>query len=231
MFPAQRWDKLKWFLPYVNKTGKYFKSLYKDGGRACNLYVGPTVNPAVELNVIFGGLLSADIKRDIDDILEEIINELYKPQTDRLCSDLLGMFTKAENAYFDNWTPSARPFDSPNADDVIGAESISGVQFPGWSESTPERSIPGELKLEPLGSKSKFPGPPSYLLDKNMDCKGRSNYKRELTVILDKLLQFNNGFNDSGRIKRMIMCINNVLKDLEMIEHIESIEVKNVLNG
>lgn len=226
VFPAQRWNKLKWFLPYVNKNGNYIKKLFNNGGRACNLYLGPTINPGVELNIIFQGLLLSNVKRKIDDILKEVISELYKPKDDTACNDLIEIFSKAESAYFKNWTPEYRPFDKANLEEYVGGNIDFSPEWPGWSTESPERSIPGELILEPLASKSRFPGPPAYLLDVNMTSKGRLNYKKELRNILINLSKFKNEFDDSGRIERIKICIENVIKDLEYIEYIESIEIK-----
>ena len=212
VYPPQRWNRLRWFLPYINRTGNFLKSLYNDGGKACEFYMGPTINPGVEANIMFGGLLLSNVERDNKDILCEVINKLYKPKTNVACNDLLDIFIHAEDAFFSNWLPDTKPFKLPTkfASDV--------KTLMNWSQKTPERTLPGELFLEPLvGNKA---GDPIYLIN-NMNSDGRKKYKSELEIIENDINKFGNEFIDHGRIERIKICINSVINDLEFIENRE----------
>jgi hypothetical protein len=210
VYPPQRWDRLRWFLPYVNRTGDYLKSLYEDGGRACEYYMGPTANPGTEVNILSGGLLLSDIKRDNKNILVEVIDRLYKPKTESASNDLVEIFIHAENAFFNNWSPCVEPFELPEE----YAKDVETLMT--WSVNTPERTVPGELFLESLVGKN--PGDPIYITN-NMKSEGRANYKKELNCILDNLHKIGNEYDDGGRIKKIEICIKNVIQDLEMIQN------------
>jgi hypothetical protein len=234
VYPPQHWDRLRWFLPYVNRAGSYVKLLCEDGGRACRFLMGPTINPSTELNILFGGLLFSNLERDIKDVLEEVIDKLYKPKNDTACNDLVDIFIRAENAYFDNWSliniPKFQNILLERWEQAViiqrkyQKESFDKVKIlSNRSEDKIEAIIPGELHLEPLSNSDSdnpevkdSPGSPIYLID-NMNTEGRSNYRRELNCILNDLLKFENEFDDSGRIKRIKVCINNVIKDLDSI--------------
>jgi hypothetical protein len=213
VYPPQRWNRLRWFLPYPERTGNYLKSLYRDGGRACEYYMGPTINPGTEVNILFGGLLQSDIEKSIRDVLTDTIERLYKPKTKATVKDLSDLFLRAEAAFFDNWTPNTEPYKLPE-------EFSADVEtLMCWSQTTPERTVPGELFLEPLVGVQ--PGEPVYLMD-NMDKEGRKKYKKELEEIYKDLNEFGNEFKDDGRVKRIIVCIRNVINDIEYIEEKEA---------
>ncbi len=50
-----------------------------------------------------------------------------------------------------------------------------------------------------------------------MDSKGRLNYRRELNNYLDDYEKLKNEFDDSGRLNRIKICIQNTIKDIEFI--------------
>lgn len=208
IYAPQRWDRLRWFLPYVNKTGNFLKSLYSDGGRACEYYMGPTVNPGTEVNIYFGGLLLSNIDKEIGEILRLTLDKLYVPKNSEYLGIITEIFIDAENAFFDNWKPSIKPFELPEK----FAGDVETLRF--WSEKTPERTIPGELFLEPLvGLK---PGEPIYLKN-NMSEEGLRRYKTELEKISERVNKIKTGFDDSGRISRISECISNTIKDINQI--------------
>jgi hypothetical protein len=208
VYPPQRWNKLRWFLPYPERTGNYLKSLYRDGGRACEFYMGPTINPGTEVNILFGGLLLSDIEKSISDVLTDTIERLYKPKTEAAGKDLLSLFLRSEAAFFENWTPKTEPYELPE-------EFSADVEtLMSWSKTTPERTVPGELFLEPLVGVQ--PGEAVYLMH-NMDKEGRKKYKKEMEEIYKDLNEFGDEFKDKGRVERIRVCIKNIIKDLEYI--------------
>jgi len=73
VYPPQRWQRLRWFIPYTQRTGRHLEALHADGGRAVEYYMGPTRNPGVELNVAFGGRKLANVGRDTQDVLLEVL--------------------------------------------------------------------------------------------------------------------------------------------------------------
>jgi hypothetical protein len=135
VYPPQRWQRLRWFIPYTQRTGRHLEVLHADGGRAVEYYMGPTRNPGVELNVAFGGRKLANVGRDNRDVLLEVLDELYHPRTTTAASDLAAVFEEAEAAFFANRQLRA-----------------------GTSDETP-----GQIHLTPLAGRR--PGPPIYLRD------------------------------------------------------------------
>jgi len=190
VYPPQGWDRLRWFLPHTMRTRRYFKKLYEDGGRAAEYYMGPTINPGVEVNIAFGGRLLLDVSRDNEEILAKVIEMLYRPGSETVRDKLVEIFRRAESAYFDNWNPQPIP---PN-------------------------EAPGEIHLKPLRGETH--GPVSYLTDNCwggllMDATGRRGYKRELLEILGELSTIEAKASDDGRMGRIKTCIRNVLTDVE----------------
>ena len=58
------------------------------------------MNPGVEVNVAFGGRKLLDVDRDDEGLLREILCELYDPRNDRAADALVGIFQRAEEAFF-----------------------------------------------------------------------------------------------------------------------------------
>ena len=193
VYPPQRWDRAKWFLPYTMHTGQHIKQLYGEGGRAIEYYMGPTVNPGVEVNIAFGGRMLMDTSRSVNDVLTEVIETLYRPSNTAARDELVGIFQRAERAYFDNWSPQIAPPSSP----------------------------PGELHLSALVGIT-TPGAPCYLTQHRdwsvMNAAGRTAYKNEFIAILDEIPKLEGSFSDDGRLARIKACVNNVIRDIETIE-------------
>jgi len=208
VYPPQRWDRLRWFLPYIKKTGNFLKSLHDDGGRVCEFYLGPTINPGTEINIYAGGLILSGIERNLESILKETLKKLYKPYKDSYLESIAEIFLDAEDAFFNNWEPCIKPFELP---EEFAADVETLVT---WSKNTPERTVPGELFLEPLVGIG--PGEPIYLIN-NMTEKGRKSYKKDLEGIIMQIEEIKEGFDDGGRISRIITCIKNVIADINII--------------
>ncbi len=214
IYPPQRWDRLRWFLPRLNIQHAHLRKLYQDGSRSCELYLGPTINPGTEINIVCNGLLLSDIDRDTGDILSEAMDRLYKPKHSKGAANLAELFIKSEEAFFSNWNPLRNTEIPEKYSDGIGP-------FFEWSKDHFQRAIPGELFLEPLFGKS--PGFPVYLV-LHMTREGRTTYKKDLQSIFNDFTKLNDEFNDSGRIERIKKCIDNVIKDIDTVNRIKELK-------
>ncbi len=100
VYPPQRWNRGRWFLPYTQRTGQHLAQLYADGGRAVEYSMGPSSNPGVEVNIAFGGRKLSDPCRTDDEILSEVLHSLYEPRDSRAAAELTAIFADAEEAFF-----------------------------------------------------------------------------------------------------------------------------------
>jgi hypothetical protein len=208
VYPPQRWDRQRWFLPYLQSDAVHLKRLHGDGSRSCELYLGPLVNPSTEINVFCNGRLLEDVRREPADNLGEAIEVLYRPKSQAEGDRLAEIFLRAEAAFFASWTPRRNwGLPAPYTDGIEGLFE--------WSEKHPERAVPGELFLEPLlGSE---PGFPVYL-SVHMTREGRRRYRRELQELRKMASALGRGFRDDGRIERIGRCLDNVLRDLDTVD-------------
>jgi hypothetical protein len=192
VYPPQRWDRLRWFLPYTNATGRHMRRLFEDGGRAVDYYMGPTSNPGVEMNIAFGGRLMSNVDRSDEEILSELVDELYEPRTDYAREQLVDVFKRAERAYYETYHP-----------------------FPPRS-----RDSPGELHLAPLFGTDN--GPAIYLAgtrpdDQPLESVGLATYRNELLALLDDVTKLHGAVDDGGRTQRIETCLRNVLADIDAL--------------
>ena len=190
VYPPQRWERSRWFLPYVQRTAKHMKELYEAGGRGVMYYQGPVMNPGTEVNIAFGGRMMRDIQKGIEDTLSETLERLYQPQSSVALLKLVEIYHRAETVYFDQW----------NAERIVAAQKA------------PE---PGELHLMNLFGAT--PGAATYLMEPYLDTDGRLKYKLGLTEILKDLLTIESDFNDHGRIARIEHGISETLVDINNI--------------
>jgi hypothetical protein len=210
IYPPQRWDRLRWFLPYIQTDGEHLKRLHGDGSRACELYLGPLENPATEMNVFCNGRLLSDVTRQPADVLGEAIDGLYRPRSGSDNDKLKEVFLHAERAFLDSWS-ARRKWGLP-APYTDGIEPLFE-----WSNEHPERAIPGELFLEPLLGSS--PGFPVYLAV-HMSREGRHRYRAELLDIRRAVAGLGRRYRDSGRIGRIGRCLENLLQDLDTVDSV-----------
>ena len=192
VYPPQRWERLRWFLPYTMQTGRHIRQLYEDGGRALEYYMGPTLNPGVEINIACGGRLLSNIDRSDEEILAEVVDELYRPRTTAVGQQLVAIFQRAERAYFDIWQP-----------------------YPPRS-----RANPGELHLTPLFGTE--PGPATYLTgtrpdQRPLDTAGLTTYRTALRALLDDVSSLTGALRDQERMQRIETCLQNALTDIDAL--------------
>jgi hypothetical protein len=190
VYPPQRWDRLRWFLPYTKRTGAHLRRLYAVGGRAVDYYMGPTINPGVEMSIAYGGRLLSNVERSDVEILSELVDELYRPRDASATAELVSIFRRAEAAYYDNFDPHA-----PRTADV-----------------------PGELHLEPLfGSQA---GPAIYLAGTRPDDQpfsggGLAAYRAALVELSDDVARLEGRVGDSSRLGRIATCLRGVIADID----------------
>ena len=190
VYPPQRWERTRWFLPYVGQTAKDMKELYQAGGQAVMYYQGPVENPGTEVNMAFGGRMMNGISKNIEDVLSATLEHLYSPKNSASLAKLVGVYQKAESIYFDQW----------NADKIL--------EF----QKAPR---PGELHLMDLFGAT--PGAPIYLMEPFLDTNGRVQYKQGLVSLFKELSAIENDFNDKGRISRIKQGISETLVDINNI--------------
>ncbi len=212
VYPPQRWDRQRWFLPNFYHTAGHLEKLFMDGGRACEIYLGPLLNPGMELTLWCIGNYIQDIRKNPTAVLHNAIEKLYRPKNHTYTFKLAEFIGQAESAFFNNWSPMRQP--------GIPEELSDGIQsLFAWSETKPERATPGELFLEPLFGT--HPGFPSYLVV-HMTPGGRENYKKTLLSLVKGIDEIANGFHEREKVHRIRTCIENVLHDIEAVRILQS---------
>ena len=190
VYPPPRWNRLRWFFPYPHRTGAHMKELYAQGGRGVMFYQGPTINPGVELNIAAGGKLMLDVSREIDDVVSEALENLYRPKNPAALKKLVSVFNGPESTYFSHW------------DEKRIAEH----------DKVP---APGELHLGPLFGNS--PGGPGYLDLPFLDAEGRKAYRDALLAAYDALVSCEMDLGEEDRVSRLKRCLVNACSDVETL--------------
>ncbi len=213
IYPPQRWDRLRWFLPYTRSTAAHLKSLHADGSRACELYLGPLANPSTEMNVFCSGRLATEVSRDPAEVLAEGIELLYRPKAGTDNTRIRDIFLGAEQAFFEAW--------SPRRNWGLPAPYTDGIEpLFEWSKEHPERAVPGELFLEPLLGSA--PGFPSYLAV-HLNRAGRGRYRAALRELQAAVSGLGSRFRDAGRIRRIRRSLAHVLRDLDAVDAVKEL--------
>lgn len=129
----------------------------------------------------FGGRMLANPRRGVDETLAEVLRDLYRPKGDEALQKLMGVFHRAEDAYFDQW--SEERFQK------------------GWGIP-----MPGEFKLDQnLWGTS--PGPATFLKDPCLDATGRKAYREGLRAVLAELPGLEGRCDDGGRLAALRRCV------------------------
>jgi hypothetical protein len=189
VYHCGRWDRLSYFLPYTRRLTAGIKAHHADGARGCMFYQGPVINPGVEANIAIGGRILVDTRRQVDDVLREVVELYYQPRDPDAGAKLVQLFLHGEDAYFGQWDPAR--FTSKGL------------------------AMPGELHLSDLFGTA--PGPATYLLDPFLDASGRREYKKGLIAILEELPTLKTRFRDQGRLDRIEKSITITLTVLDSI--------------
>ncbi|MEI7937015.1 MAG: hypothetical protein WCK27_10020 [Verrucomicrobiota bacterium] len=199
VYPPFRCHRQRWFLPYTQKTGAHIKQLYADGGRATLYYQGPITNPGVEVNIAFGGKIMSDTSRRVEDVLAEVLEELYQPKSPVALAKLVETFQLAENGYFSNMDYDA---------DGVHLKALPA--YPG----------PGELHIGfGIGLAGGTSAVPVYLLEPNLIDKGRAAYAKALEACLKNVCDIEDQFAAAQRIQRLKSSIYTALDDVITIAY------------
>jgi len=199
VYPPFRCHRLRWFLPYTKKTGTEIKQLYTDGGRTVLFYQGPVNNPGVEVNIAFGGRIMSDTSRGVDDVLAEVLDDLYKPKTPEALKKLISIFQLAEDAYLGNLD-----YDT------------DGIHFKGRSAYPG----PGELHIGfGVGLASGASAVPVYLLEPQLTDKGRSLYAKGLETCLKNVYAIEDKCAERERLARLKDCLFHTFDDVAAVAY------------
>jgi hypothetical protein len=190
VYPPQRWERTRWFLPYTGQCGRHIKELYEAGGRAVMYYQGPVANPGTEVNIAFGGRLMSNVDRSLEDTLAETLENIYHPKNTASLHKLVGIYQTAESVYFDQW----------NAQKILEEQKMPR---------------PGELHVTNLFGAS--PGAAQYLMEPFLDTDGRMQYKQGLISLFKEISSIENDFNDKGRIARIKHGMSETMVDINNI--------------
>ena len=214
IYPPQRFDRNRWFLPYILRSTTHLRNLYRDGSRSCELYLGPLINPSTEMNIFCLGRFLQDVDQNPLDIIEEGVEEIYHIKDPTQRSNFVELFHNAESAFFNNWSPhrltNVPEFYSDGIDSLFQ-----------WSKLYRDRAMPGELFLDSLTGQ--YPPFPVYLTV-HLDKERRESYRRELTDLLSlvkSLLKVNDG--NHHKIETIHLCIQNTIQDIEMVQNIQEL--------
>ena len=194
VYPPFRCHRQRWFLPYIKKTGEHIKQLYADGGRTVLYYQGPVTNPGVEVNIAFGGKIMSNVDRDLNDVLAEVLEELYQPKTAAAQKKLVETFLLAEDAYFNNQNY-----------DTDGIHLKNLPDYPG----------PGELHVGfGIGLAGGTSAVPVYLLEPNLIDKGRAAYAKGLETCLQNICEIEDQVKATERMQRLKRSVYCALDDV-----------------
>ncbi len=190
IYPNERWERTRWFLPYTQHTGREIKELYEAGGSGVMYYQGPVINPSVELNMAFGGEIMSDVGKSTEGALADVLKRQYRPKTTGAHCKLVEIYERAESVYFGQW-------DRQRISEVL------------------KRPAPGNFHL--TNSFGATPGAPTYLMEPYLNTMGRSNYKEGLISILRDIGQIESNLDDNGRTARIKEGIEETLVDINNI--------------
>ena len=207
IYPPQRWDRLRWFIPHHNQNFQTLKRLWNDGGRACELYLSPLNNPGAELTTLCNGLFLNDPTSDVRQNLRRAVDMLYAPESDAQRERIAAIFDGAEAAFFAAW--------HPQRDRKLPQELSDGVEHAFvWSREHPEKAVPGEFFLERLYGLG--PGFPCYLT-LHFDAEGRAKYRKRMRDVL-ALAREAVAAQPCERLRRVQTCLENVLADIDLAD-------------
>lgn len=199
VYPPFRCHRLRWFLPYTKKTGTHIKGLYADGGRTVLYYQGPVTNPGAEVNMAFGGKIMSDTDRKVEDVLAEVLDDLYKPKNAEAAKKLLETFQLGEDAYFSN-----QDYDA----DGIHHKGLQAYPAPG------EQHIGFSLGL--AGGASAVP---VYIYEPFLTDKGRAGYAKGLETCLRNVCDIEDKCGDTERIQRLKSSIYHAFDDVSNLAY------------
>ncbi|MCC6441859.1 MAG: hypothetical protein IT210_00220 [Armatimonadetes bacterium] len=97
--PPQHWDRLRWFVPCGLGSAQALRRLHEDGGRACEYFYRPFVNPGEMVSWLAGARILSAPETMPEDALQEAVQAVYRAEG-AACADLAAWYARAEGAYF-----------------------------------------------------------------------------------------------------------------------------------
>jgi hypothetical protein len=204
VYPPQRWDRLRWFIPHFKENINNLKKVFRDGGRSCELYLSPIINPGAEITLLCNGMFINNTTLSVGTILHEAVVRLYGPKNREEEELICDIFSEAEDVFMASYNPLRnRTLDEAYSD---GVEDIFI-----WSDTNKDIAVPGEFFLEPLFGIG--PGYPCYLT-LHFDRNGRRKYYEGIQKILEKAKSLKLLRPECERTRRIVHSLNLVLKDI-----------------
>lgn len=180
VYHSVRMHRLSYFIPYPMRACRLIKRDHDRGARACLYYQGPMINPAVEVNTAVAGRILRDVNRDPRGVLEEVVEQLYRPRNAASLQKVCDVFARVEEGYFGRWNPDA--IEEAHKLDLPG-------EFSGWGLFGEEPEIPAHL-CEPF-----------------LDKAGRAAYKDELIACLKDLEDIKPDLAETERTSRVVEAL------------------------
>jgi hypothetical protein len=101
--PPQHWDRLRWFVPLALGPAQSVGQLWRDGGRACEIYYRPFANPGEEVAWRTSARMLQQPTLEPHVALREAVGRVYGVSGDGL-EQLADWYIEAERAYLDRST-------------------------------------------------------------------------------------------------------------------------------
>ena len=193
LYPPQRWERLRWFLPHPKSTAGSVKRMVQVGSGAIEYYMGPTINPSTEFNIFFGGRMLSDPDKPLEEVVSETIERLYRPKDAITREKLSQLFLEAEEAYISN---SAYFRGGDWALGELHCTSLHGLE---------------SSALHYIGTNHETWG------IVYMTAAGRKAYKKALAAIAEGFGGLDCMVGEPEKIRRIQTCIANVTADLDSL--------------
>jgi hypothetical protein len=100
--PPQHWERDRWFLPTLRRTGDHLLQLSLDGGRACEIFFHILANPGDEVSLSMAGKMLADPTGSWERYVQESVEEAFGASSPTTRDALSELLLNAEDAYFKN---------------------------------------------------------------------------------------------------------------------------------
>jgi hypothetical protein len=97
--PPQHWPRDRWFLPTIRSVGEHLRTLYSEGGRACEWFCHILANPGDEISTWVAAKVLADPGAGWRQHLDESLERVYRVKNTSTRDGLAEAFLAAEDAY------------------------------------------------------------------------------------------------------------------------------------
>lgn len=98
--PPQHWDRDRWFLPTLRRTGEHVRKLAADGGRACEFFYHIRANPGDAVSLSLAGRTLADPAESWESQAQSAVAEVFDVDRAGPGDAILALLLDAEEAYF-----------------------------------------------------------------------------------------------------------------------------------